>query len=1101
MRLGVLVVFLSLLAVLAGQAQTGAIQGIVTDQSGAVVPSVTITLTNVETGVAVTATTNETGWYAFPFQPPGNYRIEAAKEGFAPMIRERFKLDVQQVARVDFRLSVGTVTQTMEVSDAAALLETENTQMGQVIENKRIIEMPLNKRNYLELARLAPGVLPASTLDVGARTGADGGIVAMGQRGNQMNVLLDGVDNSSRAGGGEVGRLAQAATPSVDAVGEFRVITNNFSAEFGYRTGPKVIVTLKSGGNQFHGSLFEFVRNDRLDASNFFANRSGSRKPSYRQNQFGWTLGGRILRDRTFFFGSFEGTRIRLGRSLLSTVPSPLARAGDFSLEATNRNRVFDPLTTSGSGAAARRLVFPNNAIPRARFDPVVQNILPLYPLPNVAGAEFRSNNYFRSPSDTDDRNQTDVKLDHNFSRNHRAFFRYSGRRQTSLNNSPLPREAGGSGGNIVELDGDNWAAGWFYTLSSRAFHELRFGFTHMPTVRGDLVTEPLNAKYGIKNAPGDRFEDGIRSSFSLFDVAGFASLGNSNTPLIHNLDSLHLLNNLAVQKGAHSLKLGFEHRRIDLIRNASRLRRGRFRFTGVYTAEQPNVAASRSSTGNPVADLLLGMANATTVGTPNGENAIVPYWGWYIQDDWKLSPRLTLNLGLRWELFQSTMFAGGWRSGYPGVSNFLTEYAGVGPGDPRYETFQKPRNDRDCGCRQDLNNFSPRIGLAYQLSARTVLRAAAGIFYGEGDQVYVDQSSFAPNTPDFTETTTNGTNLEPAALVANGFPFVELPAKAPVPGSRPLAHRSQRTNFYSSQWFLDVQRELPGGFIWVVGYQGTQSVKLTAERDINNPGPHPTIPASQRLLRPQWSGVNLRGDPVGAASYEALVTRLERRFSRGLTVLTSYTWSHNIDNSTQFNDSNTGMADPYNLRRERGNSNLDHRQAFTSSFTYELPLGRGRTFGSAWRAPLDAILGGWQVGGIVTFRSGFPFDVRYPGDPQNSGTVNRGDRIATGRLPNPSIDRWFDEFAFVQSAPGVFGNTGRNVLFGPGTRNLDFMAGKRFRLPWEGHSLQFRFESFNFSNTPKFGQPNANLRTPAAATISQADEPRRIQFGLKYVF
>jgi hypothetical protein len=253
--------------------------------------------------------------------------------------------------------------------------------------------------------------------------------------------------------------------------------------------------------------------------------------------------------------------------------------------------------------------------------------------------------------------------------------------------------------------------------------------------------------------------------------------------------------------------------------------------------------------------------------------------------------------------------------------------------------------------------------------------------------------------------------------------------------------------------------------------------------------------------LRPQWSGVNLRGDPVGAASYEALVTRLERRFSRGLTVLTSYTWSHNIDNSTQFNDSNTGMADPYNLRRERGNSNLDHRQAFTSSFTYELPLGRGRTFGSAWRAPLDAILGSWQVGGIVTFRSGFPFDVRYPGDPQNSGTVNRGDRIATGRLPNPSIDRWFDEFAFVQSAPGVFGNTGRNVLFGPGTRNLDFMAGKRFRLPWEGHSLQFRFESFNFSNTPKFGQPNANLRSPAAATISQADEPRRIQFGLKYVF
>lgn len=285
------------------------------------------------------------------------------------------------------------------------------------------------------------------------------------------------------------------------------------------------------------------------------------------------------------------------------------------------------------------------------------------------------------------------------------------------------------------------------------------------------------------------------------------------------------------------------------------------------------------------------------------------------------------------------------------------------------------------------------------------------------------------------------------------------------------------------------------------VGYQGTKSTKLFVSRNVNHPGPHPSIPATQRRLRPMWNAVTYA--EFGAnANYNALTGRIEKRFSQGLTFLTSYTWSHNIDQATEALDTGFDViVDPYNLSGERGNSNLDHQHVFTTSATYEIPFGRGKPMGAGWHAALDAALGGWQVGGILTLRTGFPFEVTYPGDPQNSSTTNRGDRIGSGVLQNPTIDRWFDQLAFVASAPGVYGNTGRNVLYGPGTRNLDFSLAKRFTVPWEGHYLQFRFESFNFTNTPKFAQPNGSLRAAGTATINRADEPRRIQFGLKYVF
>ncbi|MDX1984383.1 MAG: carboxypeptidase regulatory-like domain-containing protein [Bryobacteraceae bacterium] len=1082
-------------------AQSSGVQGVIQDETGAVVPGASIRVVNKATGVVNNATSNTQGFYSLPFLGPGTYDLQATQTGFAPLTQENLKLDVGQTARLDFTLRVGEVTQTVEVGASAALLETETTTVGQVIENRRIVEMPLNKRNYLELARLAPGVLPAAQLNNGARTGYyEAGFVSMGMRAYQTNILLDGVDNSSRSGGGPLGWQAQATKPSVDAVSEFKVVTNNFSAEHGYRMGAKVMVSIKSGSNRMHGSAYEFLRNDKFDGSNFFANRSGSRKPSYRQNQFGATVGGKLIRDRTFYFFSYEGTRIRIGRSLLSTVPSAAALRGDFSNERLNLNRIFDPATTTGAGAAARRLPFAGNIIPASRFDPVSGPLLQLYPAPNVPGREFLDNNYFRSPSDLDDTNQIDWRIDHSFSTNHRFFFRYSRRRQDTVTNSPLPTEAGGTGGEIIDLNGDNFVANWTQSIRPTVFNEVRFGWTNFPTRFDTLLQEPLNAKYGIKNSPGDTFNDGLNQSFTQFNTAGYAVLGlGCCWPNINNLVNMHINDNLVWQRGKHGIKTGFEMRRPNLFREASRQRRGQFSFSKVFTAEQPNVAASRTATGNGLADMMLGQASSAAVGNPAGENFIAPSWGAYVQDDWKVNSRLTVNMGLRWDLFQGAYYPTGMNPGRGGVSTYLTEWAGVPAGDARYETFLRPANGKDCGCKQDYNNFAPRIGIAYQVTKGTVIRSGFGLFYAEADGA--SYSRWVNQTPDFTEVNVPSDNITPAAIVRNGLPLVQLPASAPVRNTGVNTRPPEIVTQYSTQWFFDVQRELPGSIVMTLGYQGTKSTHLFVSRNVNHGGPHPSIPENQRRIRPFWNGVSYA--EYGAnANYNAFTARGEKRFSKGLTFLASYTWSHNIDQNTESLDTGFDViANPYNLRAERGNSNLDQRQVFTTSATYELPFGRGKGLGSDWHGAVDAVLGGWQVGGILTLRTGFPFEVTYPGDPQNSGTTNRGDRIGSGKLENPTIDRWFDQFAFVQSAPGVFGNTGRNVLYGPGARNFDLSLAKRFRMPWEGHYLQFRFESFNFTNTPRFSQPVGGLRAANTGTISRADEPRRIQFGLKYVF
>lgn len=1087
-------------------AQRAAINGLVTDPAAAAVADAAVSARNRATGIAITVKTNERGLYSIPLLPPGYYDLQVSKTGFAAVTRENLKLDVDQTARADFELKIGTVAETVEVSAAAALLESESTAVGQVIDNKRIVEMPLNLRNYLELSRFSTGVLPARSLGRGSRTGGEdgteGGFIALGQHAYQTNVLLDGVDNSSRASGGPLGFQAQAVKPPVDAVAEFKVVTNNNSAEFGYRMGGKVIVSTRSGTNELHGSLYEFLRNDKFDGSNFFANRSGSPKPSLRQNQFGGTLGGPVIRNRTFFFFSYQGTRIRRGRSFLSTVPGQAARSGDFSLEGLRRDQIFDPLTTTGSGTAVVRSPFPGNRIPASRFDPVAASVIANYPLPNVPGREYQPNNYFFAPNDIDTSNQYDIKVDHNFTEKDRFFARWSIRRDDKLQNGPLPISAQGGGlGQTVKLPGDNWVGSWTRSLTPSIFNEARFGYTRFPTRFDILDRENLNKKFGIKGAPGDTFNDGLDHGLARFTPASYNEIGSrSFWPNNNFLANIQFNDNVLIQRGSHGLKAGVEYRRSAVFREAQRFRRGQFGFNGIFTVQRPNDATSRANTGNGMADFLLGWASSTTVGNQNGEDIYNPYWGAFFQDDWKVSRKVTLNLGVRWEYFHPGYFPCGVAVGRGGVSRYLTEF-NVAPTDPRYETFIRPGSGSDCGCRGDWNNFAPRAGIAYKWNDRTVLRAGFGLFYGEADNTGSESARWVNQTPDFTEVALPTVdNVTPVTRVSTGFTPVQLPASAPVANTGIAVTKDELANQYVSQWFLDIQREVKDVLV-SVGYQGAKATHLFASRNINNGGPHPTIPEVRRRVRPQWNAVSLR-DNGANSSYQSLVAKAEKRFARGVTFIASYTLSKNIDQAVEnLNEGGSGRANEYNLSAERGLSDLDRRHNFVGSFTWELPFGKGRKFGAGWNRKVDAILGGWQLGSIVSLRSGFPFDVSYPGDPQNSGTRNRGNRIASGGLSNPTIDRWFDEFAFVASAPGVYGNAGRNVLIGPGSRNLDVIVGKRFTLPWERHALQFRAEAFNATNTPTFGQPASGLRAPTTGTITQADEPRRLQFALKYSF
>jgi hypothetical protein len=1066
-------------------AQSAGIQGVVKDASDALVPGAEVTAANIETGLKRRAQSNESGLYSFPTLPVGRYRLTSARQGFSTAEVQEIKLDVGQIARVDFTLKAGAVTESVTVSATAALLDSESATVGQVIDNKRIVELPLNGRNYLELARLTAGTAPAR----GSRPAEEGVFAAAGQHGYQVQVNIDGVDNSLTYSGGPIGYEAQAVKPSVDAVGEFKVVTNNLSAEYGTRMGGQVFVNIKSGTNQVHGSAFEFLRNSTLDGTNFFANRSGSSKPSYKQNQFGGTVGGPIVKDRTFYFFSFEGTRTRLGRAFTSTVPVAEVRNGDF-----NRIRpVFDPATTVGTPASFTRQPFPGNVIPRNRWDPLVPKLLALYPNPTDPGRIV--NNFFYSPSESNDVNTYDAKGDHTFSDLSRISGRYSRRSRDRYEPGPLPLPADGGLATTTVIRSHSIALSHNQALSPTTTNEFRVGITIANTRFDVPYDKPLFEEYGIKGIPKTNFSSSNDHGLSRFTPQGYAELGTrSFWPNTNNTRTYQFGDTFFKAWGKHGIKVGGEYRFDNVFRNAARFSRGQFAFNREFTANPAN----RNATGDGIAEFLLGTASGGTIGNETGENLNMPSINAFFQDDWKITPNLTLNIGLRYDVFLAPSFPDG------GVSTFELDFANVGA-NARLRQIRFAKGD--CQCDNDWNNISPRLGFAWRFNPKTVLRSGAGIIYARPDSLQTQWARGQNQAPDFLEIGFGTLDrINPRLTLSGGFPAVTLPATE-VPGPNAVgieAPARYMPTQYSQQWFFDVQRELPFDSLLTIGYAGNGTRQLAVGLNYALPydlAPSP-VPLANRRLWPFYNSVN-RQQAMGNLSYNALLVKAEKRFSRGLTFLLAYTWSHTIDNADEVgNNAGVGVLKPWDRSLNRGNALTDVRHNLVFSSTYELPFGKGKKFLASANRFTDLLLGGWQVGGIFSRISGVPFTVNTAGGITNAGGADRPNRLRDGTLPSSerSIDRWFDTSAFAVQPNFTYGNSGRNILAGPLLTNLDFSLSKAFVLT-ERFRLQFRGEAFNAANTPFFGLPGASIGQPGAGVINSAGEPRRIQFGLKLLF
>ncbi len=1054
-----------------GRAQTAqaTLTGNVSDSSGAVIPDAKVTVTDVRQGTHYTTVTNGAGAYSIPELNPGTYRVQVEAQNFKAEVVQDVSIEVGEVARENVTLQPGNVTTTVQVSGASVALNTDDSTVGQVIQNRSVVGLPLNGRNYLQLSLLTVGVAPAS----GSRVSGAGGFSALGQHGFQMRVILDGADNSSTLSGGELGYQAQIVTPSVDAVQEFKVITDNSSAEYGFRMGGTVIVSTKSGTNQFHGTAYEFFRNSALDAANYFS--GGQAVPPYHRNEFGGVLGGPIRRNRTFFFVSYDGTRISQRQPYISTVPLPAMLQGNFS----GQPPIYDPATTT---AAATRTQFANNQILPGRFDNAAAKLASLIPAPNLQG--IANNYYFDSPA-TDNPTEIDARVDETFSSRYRGFIRYSHRSNSSTTGGPLPLPADGAGWTTLSMSANSAVADLNTAISPTTYNDAVVSYADLSTLLGIPDTQNQNAQYGLTGLT----PFGIYNQTGLADIqfSGYSDIGSHpSNPNRNDLTVVQASDKLFLSRGRHSVTLGAAFLGQQVARLTAKNARGKIVFTGAYT-EDP---ANRATTGSAIADFLLGDIQTLAVSNLAGETATSLDYSAFAQDNWHVTSALTLNLGVRWDLFGRPTF------GHSRVNKFVFD-----PGSQNYQIVY-PHGLRDCGCTEDWKNFAPRVGFAWQLRPGTVVRSGFAVVYGEPDGMSDTAAGFYNQSPNYDAIAIKGNELKkPAGQLQDGFPTEnydsgQVPSKVNVD----LAETYLPTQ-YSMQWFTDVQQKIGANSVFTVSYIGSGTRHLITQLDTNQPPPGPGS-INSREPRPNFDSIYLEA-PVSSASYNALTAKFDRRFANGFMLLGSYTWSHAIDNDVEDLNSTAGegIQNNYDLAAERGNSIFDMRHYFVASALYNLPFGDGRRYldTTGWR---NAVLGGWQLSGILSLHSGPPFTPYLSTDVAETGTTNRPNRIGSGVLPagQSSIEHWFNVADFTIPANYTFGDSGRDILAGPGTENVDLKIGKIFNMT-ERSQMQFRAEFFNALNTPPFAAPNSEVDLPNAGTITSAGAAREIQFGLKAMF
>ncbi|MBI4470976.1 MAG: TonB-dependent receptor [Acidobacteria bacterium] len=1068
-------------------AQTAQLTGRVVDPSGAAIRGATVTVTNAGTSVSKRAVSNQEGIYTIPFLQPGQYRITVQMAGFKPLRHEGLTLSVDQMARLDLELELGEVVEEVTVESYDALLERETSSVGQVIENKTIVTLPLNGRNYSQLALLMPGVAPDQVASVSVFGVADG-LNVNGNRVLQNTFLIDGMDNNNHLLAIRTGST-QALRPSIDAIQEFKVESANYSAEYGRAAGGVISVVIKSGTNSFHGSAFEFLRNDKLDANDFFSNRGGLKRPPLRFNQFGGTLGGPILSNRLFFFASYQGTRDHRSDTVSATVPTPEMVRGNFGSV-----NIYDPLNVVGGV----RQQFPNNIIPGNRMDPVGRRLAGLYPAPNQPGtvANFVSNVGTRDSAD-----QIDLRLDHHVKNSDNLFVRYSklGRGAAEASLFGLPGNGGPGRPGLKNFDAYSVVGGETHIFSASLANEFRAGYTGNQSDERNLANESFYEEFGIKGIPPFEGKTGLPN----FSLSNFSGLGDSiNLPDKRHAQVLQINDNLSWIRGNHTSKFGAELRLRKNFGRRTAFARGVFMFDGRFTTR---IAGDRVTTavGSSLADLLLGQTSSATLGTLQTGDFRDRYYGFYGNDTWKLTPGLTLNLGLRYDL-QTPVWEVNNRMSMFDLDRtsptFGTLVAATG-GRIRARTFSN----------LDTNNFGPRIGFACLVEPKTVIRGAFGIFYG--GRGFENVPSTGAGNPPYTITIPiNSPSTAPysSLVLADGFPAGMLdPGNAQRPALYAQPPDYPFVEVY--QWNLGVQRALIADMLLSLTYVGSGTAHLNGFTDPNQPPPGPDV--NLRRPFPTFASISYQS-AFAHATYHSLQMKLERRFTKGLSLLSSYTFSHAIDNSLAIEDqgNNAGGSwfsqDPKNTNAEKASSSFDIQQRFVTSIIYELPIGgRGRVLGDSRLGRV--LLGGWQLGGIFVVQGGTPMTpvlTNPPSglpNPAGGPDVFRPDRLRDGSLPDSarSIDRWFDLGAFVPSARYTFGNSGRNVIRAPGYINMDLLIARNFTIS-ETTRLELRGEFFNLTNSVHLGRPNIVINSRQAGRIQSTSAPnRQIQIGLRLVF